>query len=275
MRGRWLVIFAVAGVCAGPAGAEIFRWTDAQGRLHFAQSLEQVPAPYRKQASGAAASRGRFQTYSSGSGSPASAAPDARTIRVPFEREGALMRVSATLNGHLDVPFYIDTGASGVSIPTAYAERLGIALGPGTDHVAVRTANGVVSVPYVRLDSVRLAGVQVEGLMATVNPTMSVGLLGGSFFNQFNYGVDPAANVITLERNFAAQTDTEQEQYWRGRFESVRKPLEDLETYLRTREISRPERREELERKRTELQARLDELEIEANRFDIPAGWRR
>ena len=47
------------------AASEIFRWTDEAGKLHFAQSIQQVPPQYRKQALGqnAAKSDGIFQTY--------------------------------------------------------------------------------------------------------------------------------------------------------------------------------------------------------------------
>ena len=41
----------------------------------------------------------------------------------------------------------------------------------------------------------------MEGLNATINPAMEVGLLGGDFFNNFVYRVDAAASVITLVPN--------------------------------------------------------------------------
>ena len=168
----------------------------------------------------------------------------------------------------------VDTGASGVSIPANYARRLGIQVDRDTPRVQVRTANGVIAVPLVRLDSVKVGGAQVDGLMATVNPTMETGLLGGSFFNHFNYQVDPAARVISLERNHAVVSGLG-EDHWRRRFREIRGPLTELEHYLDTEEISRPARRRELERKRDELRARLATLVVAANRDDIPHAWRR
>jgi clan AA aspartic protease (TIGR02281 family) len=270
-----LAIAVLLCTLAGPAHAEVFRWTDAQGRLHFAQSLDQVPVAHRKQAAAGSSRGGSFQTFAAEPASAVAPTSASRTLRIPFRRESSLMRVAATINGHLDVPFYFDTGASGVSIPAGYAKRLGIQIGPDTQFIAVRTANGVISVPYVRLDSVQLGGARVEGLMATINPTMNIGLLGGSFFNQFNYRVDTSANVITLQRNYAAQTDGPDEHYWRRRFQDVRGPLAELEKYLRERDITRKGRRAELEQKRQDLRAKLKELEIEANRDDVPAAWRR
>ena len=185
------------------------------------------------------------------------------------------MRVSAIVNGHLEVPFFIDTGASGVSLPASVASRLGISIGPNTQRITMQTANGQIDLPLVRLDSVELAGARVEGLMATLNPTMSIGLLGGAFFNQFTYGVDPAANVITLERNHAAIAPSLSEGHWRGRFRELRGALERLDSYLENREGLEETRREELEQKRVELQARLDALEREANRDNVPRMWRQ
>jgi len=257
------------------ASSEIFRWMDESGNLHFAQTLQQVPPQYRKQALGesAAKSDGSFQTYTRESDYQKRGASG--IFRVPFVEEGSLMRVNAIINGHLEVPFLIDTGASGVSLPASAASRLGISVGPNTQRVTMHTANGTIELPVVRLDSVTLAGARVDGLIATLNPTMSIGLLGGTFFNQFTYGVDPMANVITLERNHAAITPSLNEGHWRGRFREIRESLDQLDAYLEDREGLHEARREELEKKRAELQARLESLELEANRDHVPRIWRR
>ena len=44
--------------------------------------------------------------------------------------------------------------------------------------------------------------------------------------------------------------------------------------YLEEKEISRAGRRQELEARRSELRAALEELEREANRAEVPSGWR-
>jgi clan AA aspartic protease (TIGR02281 family) len=257
------------------ASSEIFRWIDEAGKLHFAQSIQQVPPQYRKQAlsQNDAKGDGSFQTYTRSPEHQASIAFG--KYRVPFVAQGSLMRVSAIINGHVEIPFFIDTGASGVSLPASAASRLGLSIGPNTQRITMQTANGPIELPLVRLDSVDLAGARVEGLMATLNPTMSIGLLGGAFFNQFTYGVDPVANVITLERNHAAIVPNLSEDHWKRRFREVRDSLEQLDAYLRNREGLNEARREELEQKRVELEARLDGLEREANRDHVPRIWRR
>jgi len=271
---RWAILLLAYPLLAGDASAEIYRWVDAAGNLHFAQTIQQVPPEYRKQAlsENAAKSDGIFQTYTN-DGNPGESRATG-IYRVPFAAEGSLMRVTAIVNGHVEVPFYVDTGASGVSLPASFASRLGIVIGPNTQRIAMQTANGMIELPLVRLDSVELAGASVEGLMATLNPTMSIGLLGGEFFNQFKYGVDTAANVITLERNHAAPAPNTNEDHWRRRFQELRGSLEQLDAYLRNREGLDSARREELEQKRAELEARLAALEREANRDSVPRAWR-
>jgi len=272
---RWVLVLVIAVLHSSSAFAEIFRWVDEAGKLHFAQSLQQVPARFRAQLREASPveNAGHFQTYSSRIDS--GAASSSRTYRIPFQYDGSLMRVNATLNDHLSVPFLIDTGASGISLPASTAQKLGITVGPDTQWITVRTANGAIRVPLVRLDSVVLGGARVEGLMATLNPTTSFGLLGGSFFNNFNYQVDPAASMITLKPNHISQPSMG-EGYWRGRFGRIYDSLEELEDYLRDNEEGlRASRRESLENKREELQAKLDELQLEANRDNVPRAWRQ
>ena len=116
----WLALFLalLAVSYAGGAPADIYRWTDPEGNLHFTEDLSQVPPQYREQAvqRPPSSSRGALQTYTP----PASPEPRAATrsgdvIRIPFERHGTLMWVSALVNDRQRVPFLIDTGASGVS----------------------------------------------------------------------------------------------------------------------------------------------------------------
>lgn len=269
-----LVVFAGAA----PAGAEIYRWTDSDGRLHFTESLEQVPPDQRDAAQrrlGRPTER-EVQTYSAPS-RPAARAPSGASgdsLRVPFVRMGTLMRVDVVLNDRVTAPFLIDTGASGVSIPRAVADRLGIRIGPNTPHVRVETANGITAQPVVTLASVRLGGARVENLPATVNPSMEIGLLGGAFFNHFVYQVDAAAGVISLAPNDKLKGGFGEEE-WRAHFRKLRDPLERLEAYLRDHPDLSQGEREQLEQRREALQTNLAELEREANRLDVPYPWRK
>lgn len=272
-----------AALCAlfwcDAALAEIYRWTDADGKLHFTQSLDQVPPQYREQArrdAEAAPGPARLQIYSNSERGDTS--PDTESygeqIRIPFVRDGSLMRVSVLLNGHFAAPFLIDTGASGISLPSYVAEQLGIRIRPDTPHVEVITAAGVVSRPLVTLESVQLGRARVEGIEATVNPAMQIGLLGGTFFNNFVYQVDAAKSEIVLVRNERIRGGLDEES-WRARFRSVREPLERLDAYLASEQTLRASERERLERNRAALSAQLEDLERRANQHGVPQIWRQ
>jgi clan AA aspartic protease (TIGR02281 family) len=280
LRSALGVVLGLVLFGAQSASAEIFRWVDAQGRVHFTERLDQVPPEHRRDAlrRNNVERPDALSTYS-GPARGEAAPPRARalrrgeTLRIPFSRDGSLMRVSVRLNDAVSAPFYVDTGASGVSLPSHLAERLGIHIGRDTPHVRVATANGVVARPVVVLDAVQVGGARVEGLQATVNPAMQVGLLGGTFFNNFVYRVDAAEGVITLEPNDRIRGGLDAEG-WRRRFRSVRDPLERLEAYLADRDVSRAGERRRLEARRAELRESLSMLEDEANRFDVPVTWR-
>jgi len=264
------------------SSAEIYRWTDAEGRVHFTQDLGQVPSAHRSQAEeNAAAPRSdRLQTYST---SPANAGASARRhtrrprsgelLRIPFERRGDVMFVSVTLNDRVSAPFLVDTGASDVSIPAELAGRLGIQVGPDTPRRSYRTANGIIANPIVTLDSVQAGEARLEQVRASISSTMEVGLLGGAFFNNFTFQIDPAANVIAVVLNDRVRAGRSEAQ-WRQEFQRARADLARLERYIDENHFTRASRVAGLEEKRAELEDELQALEEEADRAEVPQAWR-
>jgi clan AA aspartic protease (TIGR02281 family) len=277
---RVLPIALLVLATAGSAPAEVYRWTDAAGRMHFTDSLDQVPAAQREaarrasQAPAPGADRVQRYTGSAASEQPGRTARSGRDeIEIRFARMGSLMRVEATVNDVVSVPFLVDTGASGVSIPRAYAEKLGLRIRPDTPHVEVMTANGIVSRPIVPLRSVELDGARVENLMAVVDPGLEFGLLGGSFFNNYVYRVDAARSVITLSRNEDLRGGLGEHQ-WREQFRAWIDPLQRLENHLRDHpQISSADRAAMVAR-RQQLEQGLQELESQADALGVPHSWR-
>lgn len=279
-------LLCVALLLAGGAdvAAEIYKWTDASGRLHFSQDLNRVPPEKRAEAEAAAKrprARDPLQVYGRSGSSPARAARTAppamragRAMRIPFEKHGTLMKVHVLLDGRVRAPFFIDTGASGVSIPWSVAQQLGLKIDANTRRIEVRTANGVISEPIVRLKSVQLGPARVDGLMTAVSTSMDIGLLGGAFFNNFVYQVDAAAGVITLVPNAGVRGGKGREE-WLARFEEIRQPLAKLEAYLAKGGFLDEGRVRQLEDHREKLRASLRELENEANDMGVPRGWRQ
>ena len=292
---RAALIGVALALVSAPLAAEIYQWTDTQGRVHFTEHLDQVPAAQRQQALKSKRSEGDpgsvqiYRTQPPAASAPASAsgatAPRVsrigRELRIPFEKVGSLMQVNVRLNDTLTAPFFIDTGASGISLPSSVADRLGLRVGRETRHIDVFTANGRVTRPVFRLDSVELGGARVEGLDATLNPTMEIGLLGGTFFNNFVYRVDAAEGVIALSPNDGMRGGLD-EDAWRERFRSLRDPLARLDEHLANWDASlegtnpfAANERQNLEQRRTSLRAALEALEAQANQVGVPQAWRQ
>ena len=289
MRGSGLLIAGAIALwafaqlpAADSARAEIYKWVDGAGNLHFSQDLAGVPSEYREQAAAEARkpkNRDPLQRYSTPARVPPTSHGSMRTgrpgerMQIPFQRHGTLMKVDARVNDRVMAPFYIDSGASGISIPYAVAQQLGIAIGPDTPRVQARTANGLVSEPLVTLQSVQLGPARVTEVQAVVSGSMNIGLLGGSFFNNFVYQVDSAAGVITLVRNEKVQSGRTAEQ-WRQAFRDLREPLRRVEEYLARGDLLDGGRVRELEAHRDLLRAKLEQLDLEARRANVPQGWR-
>jgi hypothetical protein len=144
---------------------------------------------------------------------------------------------------------------------------------PDTPHTEVITASGTVSRAIMTLQSVELAGARVENLHATVNPAMEIGLLGGTFFNNFVYRVDAAAGYIDLKPNENIRGGMGAID-WKRRFRAIQRPLARLENHLETADIDDEQERAYLENRAVTLRAQLDALALEANRLDVPYAWR-
>jgi len=274
---------------AAPAAAEIYRWTDENGRVHFTQDLGQVPPRYRNRAeTGAKSPSGtpRVQTYSGGSSMakralPARAASGGgeETYRIRVQRAGTGMLVDVRLNNTVTAPFLLDTGASDVLIPQSVADSLGLQMGPEVRTKRYSTANGVVEQPVVMLRSVSLGGASVENVPASVSPDMTFGLLGLSFFNHFTYNIDAAAGVVTLTRNRLAESGMirggRSEAQWRAEYGNLRGRIAEVESEYARKATSKTRERRRLEEARADLERQLDLLEAEADQAHVPMVWRQ
>lgn len=276
-----VLLLVLASFAALPASAEIYRWTDAQGRVHFTQNLSQVPESQRAHASQPLEGRDgrpvlnrvRSAELSPPPASPSRVASRSGPIQIPFEPRSGGMIVMVRLNDRVTAPFLVDTGASDVSVPAAVATRAGIVVGPGTQRALYTTANGVVSSPVVTLDAAQVGGARVEGVRASISDAMPIGLLGGSFFNNFTFQVDPASNVITLFPNDRVRSG-QSRTTWQRRFGTLRQKVDTLERYIEENHFFRESRRQELDQRLAELREELDQLDADADRAGVPQSWR-
>ncbi|MBD3610337.1 MAG: retroviral-like aspartic protease family protein [Gammaproteobacteria bacterium] len=101
---------------------------------------------------------------------------------------------SGLINGQ-EVVFFIDTGASDVSIPISVAEKLQLAKGA---RAIYNTANGPITAYRTTLDSIQLGGITLHNIHASINPMEKdeVILLGMSFLRHLEF--TQRGNTLTL-----------------------------------------------------------------------------
>ena len=265
----------LSALLASGAAAEVYRWTDEQGREHWTGDLSQVPPGKRGEALDAAqgGEPSRLQTFR---GPPAALAREGArrgVLRIPYEQHGNAILVYARVNDRVTAPFYVDTGAADVVVPAEVAERAGIAVGPDTPRETYATANGLVRQPVVSFEAIEVGEARVEHVRGSVSQSLPVGLLGTSFFNHFTLQIDPAARMLTLVVNPSMRGGASEAQ-WRERFRGLQERLARLEAHLEGGTLTTDSRVRELEARREALGRELDRLEEEADRADVPAGWR-
>lgn len=91
----------------------------------------------------------------------------------------------------------VDTGADDVSISQDLANKLGI-----TSHSAIRTqtANGDTLGYFIRLDSVKLGGIEVSNVAALIVPNLGTdALLGMSFLNRMDVRLHKGTMTIRAD----------------------------------------------------------------------------
>ncbi len=124
-------------------------------------------------------------------------APAAQTTIVIPVGSGGHYSALGAINGK-SVQFLVDTGATTVALSQREADRLGLDWRSGRPTLS-GTANGVVTVHQVTLDSVRVGAVELYRIAAVVVPAeMPMVLLGNSFLDRFALRRD--ADVLRLEK---------------------------------------------------------------------------
>ena len=136
---------------------------------------------------------------------------ESKPQNIEVNRKGRHIFVDARLNNKINVSLMLDTGASLVVLSKEIGRRLGV----NTDAVDPEDKVGIITMTladgnktqarYVRLESVKVEGAEVENVSAAVllddqiKPGFEDGLLGMSFLNKFNFKVDRENNRIVLE----------------------------------------------------------------------------
>jgi len=177
--------------------ADLFRWVDKEGAVHFTDNPHNIPAKHR---GGAIRIKARGTPRS-----PESSKPYSRNkASVSFQKKGQIVIVQATVNGRIPANFVLDTGASHTMISRATAKGLGIDLKKKLPTIPFQTVNGIILAPLIVLDSMEVGGMQVKDLTAAVHDVFPdpniAGLLGIDFLSNFNVNIDTKNKVLVLEK---------------------------------------------------------------------------
>jgi len=135
----------------------------------------------------------RGQHYSS-----RAAADDRQSVVLAADTRGHFL-AEGSINGG-SMRFILDTGATAIALPAADAVRLGLDYRKGRPAL-IQTANGPAPAWRVKLDSVRVGGIELNNVDALVlEQGLDVALLGMTFLNRVD--MQRSGETMTLRRRF-------------------------------------------------------------------------
>ncbi len=181
-----------------PVFGEVYRWKDVNGKYIYTTTL---PAG---QVENVEVKRGdKWLPYQAESVS--SEYKPNRAV-IGFERRGSAILVEVLLNNQLTKKFIVDTGATYTVISYATARELGITPSPSAVKTTLQTANGRVTVPIIKVNSIKVGELEVRNVETALHDGLDTsnevaGLLGLSFLNKFRVTVDSFQGHLILERN--------------------------------------------------------------------------
>ena len=107
-----------------------------------------------------------------------------RTVVLKRNRFGHY--VTAGMINNQPVTFFLDTGATDISVPGHLAKKLGLHYGPESYY---QTANGTIIGYRTRLDSVAIGNIKLNNIRASINPNVKHDeiLLGMSFLKHIEF----------------------------------------------------------------------------------------
>ncbi len=197
LRFSWisLVFLLFLSVVIPSSSADLYRWVDERGVVHFSDNEHNIPSEFRDDAT-----RIKGLAPSKPSNNPAFTG----RASVPLIKKGLMAVVEVRINSTTKANFILDTGASYTVISEHVAKELKIDLDKKHPRIRLQTANGVIEVPLVTLDSIEVSGLRVDDLAAAVHDfskdTNIAGLLGLNFLNHFRMDLDTEKGVLILEK---------------------------------------------------------------------------
>jgi clan AA aspartic protease (TIGR02281 family) len=124
------------------------------------------------------------------------------TVVIAFPPGSPRIEVSAVMNGRMELPFIIDTGATMTVIPEWAAEMLGYRPQAASEWIRVQTAGGPRRLPYASLSRIEIQGLGLSNLPVLFGDLPGYdanrGLLGMDFLRHFSMAIDHELGRMTL-----------------------------------------------------------------------------
>ncbi len=124
------------------------------------------------------------------------------SVAIPLQHVGHLFVVTIRINGEHEGHLIVDTGASHTVLSRSLAIRSGLLTG-ASNGVTMNTVGGQVQAEVVRVNSIRVADLEVTDSVATIYdlpdaPPGIDGLLGLSFLGRFEVTLDAERPQLLL-----------------------------------------------------------------------------
>jgi len=174
-----------------PAAAQLYRWTDGEGTVHYTADLSTIPSPFRAGAT----------LLSSPQARPAPPPDPSAPVSLRVT-PGAPITVEARLNG-VPLTLIVDTGADRTVISPAAIERAGLG-GQPRRSIQVVGVTGTATAALVTLPLLDVAGARIGPLPVIAYALPAAlgggvdGLLGRDVLDAFTLSVDTASGRATL-----------------------------------------------------------------------------
>jgi hypothetical protein len=203
-----LVALALAALTSpGSAHAQLYRWVNEQGEVHFTQGLENIPERFRAGARLLGYPEATPAAPAPAPGAPPVTGEEARPAvpavrggaRIPFT-PGSPILVTVRINGLRTVRLVLDTGAEHTLIHTRALASIGVDPTGGRP-ITVTGVTGAADGRYVGLESLEVGEARVAPLGVIAYDLLlheGDGLLGRDFLDRFTVSVDTEARAVIL-----------------------------------------------------------------------------
>jgi clan AA aspartic protease (TIGR02281 family) len=219
---RWLLLCSII-ICLFldvSASADIYRWRDAQGKWHFSDSPQNVPAQLREKAREDQAISGNLNIMSA---SPTFQTEDPQktqdeettseeSISIPFTaKEGLADRViiDITFNNSITAPILVDTGSPGLVLSSDLASALGLIDPDGKNMLVLISGIGGSKVAARAIvDKLSIGTITEKFVPAHIIPQQSTaykGLIGMDILSQYSLTIDSAARRLIAHKRPPAE----------------------------------------------------------------------